>query len=98
MKIWVSTAVALLMILPAASAAAKPCRPKASRHCLASSSLVDLTAVPAISQRIIAREPVAPPPQPRGASSQPAEGYNGPTVGVPNLGRGATLGYHWSLH
>lgn len=98
MKIWVSTAVALLAILPATGAAAGSCRPKASRHCLASSSLVDLTAVPAISQQIIAREPVAPPSRPQGTSAQPADGYTGPTVGTPRLGRGATLGYHWALH
>jgi hypothetical protein len=98
MRIWVSTAVALLVVLPAAGAAAGPCRPQASRNCLALSSLVDLTAVPTISRQIVDREPAGHPRQPQGTSAQPAEGYTGPTVGVSKMGRGATVGYHWSLH
>lgn len=98
MRIWIATAITLLTILPAVAAIAGPCRPKTSRHCLASSSLVDLTAVPAISQQIIDREPAAPPRRPQAPAAQSADGYTGPTVGTPKLGRGATIGYHWSLH
>jgi hypothetical protein len=97
MKIWVSTAVALLVVLPAAGAAAGPCRPTASRPCLASSSLVDLTSVPAISQRIIDRESAGPARRPQAVSARPAGGYTGPALGVSRLGRGPTVGYHWSL-
>ena len=98
MRIWVSTAVALLVALPAVGASAGPCRPKASRHCLALSSLVDLTALPAISQHIVEREPAGPPRQTQGTSARSADGYTGPTVGVSRMGRGPTVGYHWSLH
>ena len=98
MRIWVSAAVALLVVLPAAGAAAGPCRPKASRNCLALSSLVDLTAVPAISRQIVDREPDGHPRQPQGTSARPADGYTGPALGVSKLGRAPTVGYHWSLH
>lgn len=97
MKIWVSTAVALLAFAPAA-AAAKSCGPRLPHHCRAIPAIVNLTTVPAISRQIVDREPAGPSRQPRGTSPPSAGGYTGPTVGVTQRGRGATVGYRWSLH
>ncbi len=97
MKFWVSSAVALVAVLPVA-AGARGCRPARSHHCFAIPAILDLTSVPDISQRIVNREPAVQPTQQQGISPQPADGYTGPTVGVSKLGRAPTVGYHWSLN
>ncbi|HZU90991.1 MAG TPA: hypothetical protein VE993_17200 [Stellaceae bacterium] len=100
MKVWVSTAVVLLVVVPTA-AGAGPCRPGKLHHhrrCFAVPAILDLTTVPDISQRIVGHEPAAPSPRPQGAAAPSADGYTGPTVGVSKLGRAPTVGYHWSLN
>lgn len=96
MNIWVSGALALLAFAPAAGVAA-PCRPQGARSCLAVPAILDLTTVPDISRRIVAREPAAQAALPR-APDGAGDGYTGPTVGFSRMGRGPTVGYHWSLH
>jgi hypothetical protein len=97
MKVWVSTAMALLAVLPSAAGYGR-CRPARAHHCFAVPAILDLTSVPDISQRIVAREPAAPQARPQGSLTQPATPYTGPTVGVSRLGRAPTVGYHWSLN
>jgi hypothetical protein len=96
MKVWVSTAVALLTVVPSAAGAGR-CRATRSHHCFAVPAVLDLASVPDISQRIVAREPIALPSGPPRVSAPP-DGYTGPTVGVSKLGRAPTIGYHWSLN
>jgi hypothetical protein len=58
---------------------------------------VDLDLVPQISQQIVGDERIdAPPKRARPSEWQPP--YTGPTVGAaPNIRRGPTVGYRWSL-
>jgi hypothetical protein len=99
MKVWVSTAVALLVLGPV-TAGAGPCRPGKLHHrrCFAVPAILDLTAVPDISQRIVGHEPAALSPRSQGTAAPSADGYTGPTLGVSKLGRAPTVGYHWSLN
>jgi hypothetical protein len=97
MKVWVSTAVALLAVLPAALSTAGPCRSKKSHRCFAAPAILDLSKVPDISRRIADRAAKAQPPLQQRSEGQ-SEGYTGPIVGVSKLGRAPTVGYHWSLN
>ena len=59
--------------------------------------VINLDAVPQISQQIVAQEPGTPGAKagPRADADTP---YSGPTVGVaPNVRRAPTVGYRWSL-
>ncbi len=92
----------LLLLLAAPSADAGSCaRPHGhAKRCSAAerARTVDLKAVPDISKNIVLDEPTAAAKRKEASDPTPAIGYTGPTVGVvPNLGRAATVGYHWSL-
>ena len=76
--------------LSAGGAAWSACPHGQSRNCL------DLDAVPQISQRIVAREHVAPAPKSAPAAEKPPA-YTGPTVGLSRMVRQVPiLGYRWS--
>jgi hypothetical protein len=81
-------AVAALCGAPAEAA----CPPGQSRDCV-----INLDAMPQISQQIVSKEQVAPAGKaaPR-TESQPS--YSGPTVGLtPTPRKFPTLGYRWSF-
>jgi hypothetical protein len=113
MKVLIPSAVALLAVLPAITGAHGACRPGTSQRCFAVPAILDLTSVPAISQRIVDREPAEKNAPSHGPTAKPAVGdtgptarpslpiptvgYTGPAIGVSKLGRSPTVGYHWSL-
>ena len=84
----VFVAVALLL----SSGAEGGCPSKQTRNCV-----INLTAMPQISQQIVASERVAP--KGKAAPSTVAKTpYTGPTIGVtPTVRMYPTVGYHWSF-
>lgn len=68
------------------------CPPKQTRDCV-----INLDAMPQISQQIVATERVAP--KGKAAPNTDAKTpYTGPTVGVtPTVRMYPTVGYHWSF-
>jgi hypothetical protein len=71
-----------------------PAKPsKAAEKC------IDLSAVPAISENIVAAEPAAPPPKNPAENAGTPAPYTGPTIGMasPGVKPAPTVGYKWSL-
>jgi hypothetical protein len=59
--------------------------------------VINLDAVPQISQQIVATAPAAPSAKPV-AAAVPAKPYTGPTLGLtPTVRQYPTVGYRWSF-
>jgi hypothetical protein len=86
-----------ILVLAASTAMADPCDPRQPGRCIVPK--VDLSAVPEISQQIVAEEPKKPQGKaPALRAPDPAAPYTGPTFGVTRAPRPTpTVGYHWSL-
>ena len=81
-----------LVPLLSSAAAEAACPPKQTRDCV-----INLDAVPQISQQIVASERVAPKDKtaPKTDAKTP---YTGPTIGVtPTVRMYPQVGYHWSF-
>ena len=75
------------------SAAAEGACPPGQKH----DCVINLDAVPQISQQIVAKEGVAPAAKtvPSAGSATP---YTGPTIGItPTVRKAPTVGYRWSF-
>lgn len=69
------------------------CAPAHSR-----SSCIDFSAVPQISQQIVAAEPAGPVDKPAPIADTKTP-YTGPTLGiVPNERRAPEIGYRWAIN
>jgi hypothetical protein len=80
----------LVPLLSSAGAEAA-CPAKQTRDCV-----INLDAVPQISQEIVSTERVAP--KKAGPSADAKKPYTGPTVGVtPTVRQYPTVGYRWSF-
>ena len=90
-KAFVLVFVAVVPLLSSAGAEGG-CPPKQTRDCI-----INLDAVPQISQQIVATERVAP--KGKAAPNTDAKTpYTGPTIGVtPTVRMYPTVGYHWSF-
>jgi len=87
--VWVLLAAAALLCGAGAQAA---CPPKQTRDCV-----INLDAVPQISQQIVTTSRVAPATK-AAPGAEPQTPYSGPTVGLtPTPRKFPTLGYHWSF-
>ena len=82
----------LLVIVPLLSGAAgAACPPKQTRDCV-----INLDAVPQISQEIVATDRAAP--KKAGPSTVAKTPYTGPTLGLtPTVRQYPTVGYRWSF-
>ena len=87
--------VSVLLVTVAAlcGAAAEAACPPGQKH----DCVINLDAMPQISQQIVSKERIAPAAKAApGAESQPS--YNGPTIGLtPTPRKFPTLGYRWSF-
>jgi len=89
-------ALIVLVALTATQATAGSCGREKSHACKAHQTAVNLNLAPDLAQKIVADDPlVKPVKRPAYAPADPAP-YNGPSIGVPPHGRGATVGYRWS--
>jgi hypothetical protein len=83
--------VGIVPLLASAGAEAA-CPPKQTHDCI-----INLDAMPQISQQIVAAERVAPKGK-TAPSTEAKTPYNGPTIGVtPTVRMYPTVGYHWSF-
>jgi hypothetical protein len=89
-------ALALLAALTATTAAAGTCGREKSRACKPPSATVDLNYAPDLSSKALAADPAAQDARKSKFLPSDPVPYNGPAFGVPPIGRGATIGYHWS--
>jgi hypothetical protein len=99
MKLWVTTALAV--VICAASAAtvadAASCRSKKNSNCFDTPVTVNFSTVPDISRQIVKEEPVSEKPHTSTLEAPPITTYTGPTVGVSSMLHAPTVGYYWSL-
>jgi hypothetical protein len=74
------------------AAAEAACPSAQTRDCV-----INLDAVPQISQQIVATAPAAPSAKPA-VGATPAKPYTGPTLGLtPTVRQYPTVGYRWSF-
>jgi hypothetical protein len=85
------------VVLAAAPAGAASCRVKNNQNCFDPPAVINFSAVPDISRRIISEEPAAAKPSTSVVEAPPITTYTGPMVGVSSMAHAPTVGYYWSL-
>jgi hypothetical protein len=99
MRIWGTSAVAFVtcLVLAAPPAGAASCRVKKNQDCFDPPAVINFSAVPEISRRIISEEPAGTTPKSSVVEAPPITTYTGPMVGVSSMAHAPTVGYYWSL-
>jgi hypothetical protein len=100
MKVWVPTALALILTAGWASTAvdAGPCARDKSRNCFDVPPKINFSSVPEISDHIVNQEKVTQKPQKLNNDPPAPAPYTGPIIGAsPLRSKVPTVGFSWSL-